>query len=172
MFETLKLDHSKPDLYLALGCSKKEKVFVQCAIFFETITCHLSVTTLYDEPEESPIELRSVTGVLERSLKRLRSDEQRFACLLTFKEIYLKLENVLLMIDEYKIQKKAGTINLGEYLSRSTMLIPYMKMIKTIKKGTDFENFVEEYASGFIKKNDFDVDELLRNVLRRKDDEN
>lgn len=135
------MDHEQATLYAAMGLDFYERNIVSNTILFETVSNHLLVNELFDDPKEAPIGMCSMTGILERSLERLEDDTKKFFLTLSFGEIYMAARSA--------INHNKGNTKMGDYQEKIYKQVvkshgdPYAKIVKTIKDCSfDYDKFM------------------------------
>jgi hypothetical protein len=136
-----KMDHEQNTLYAAMGLDFYERNIVSNTILFETVSNHLLVNELFDDPKEAPIGMCSMTGILERSLERLEDDTKKFFLTLSFGEIYMAARSA--------INHNKGNTKMGDYQEKIYKQVvkthgdPFGRIVKAIKDSSyDYDRFI------------------------------
>lgn len=83
----LKFDHTQDNLYLSLGLSDERKDYCNDNLIFTAITKPLMVKQLYDDMDDAPKELTTVSSDIEVILSRLTEESERVYSLLTYHKV-------------------------------------------------------------------------------------
>lgn len=155
MLKMPKLDHSKNSFGEVMGLSDYEQHHAKTAILFETINCNLLAQRLFEDPEDAPADLRTVSGVLEKALSHSLSPAQQIYLCIEFHHTYMHTRNGIAAVQEMKeseqqkgkkeeSEKQKGSISalLGKIMKKIHAL-PLEESIEAVKKcDHDFERFI------------------------------
>lgn len=72
----VKFDHSKKNLQQSLGIENKRADELTASLFFEMINVQHMVESLFDKPEEAPLNMITKTGIMERVLDDVKTPEE------------------------------------------------------------------------------------------------
>jgi hypothetical protein len=160
----LKFKHDEEKLHRAFGLSDQVKDLIREKILFCTFSNILVRDELFDDKDDAPAELTSITGILEKALG-LATEQEHDYMLLTFNDTHDMGHKALVhykMINNNDTSKEArtkakllellaGLKELDIYDSNSEIrsLVPsnFIKRIKMVKKsGYNFDKYIELIA--------------------------
>lgn len=145
--------------------TKEENDFVIKVIIFDIITSKHSIQTLYDTPEDAPIELKALSGTLERALTRCETENQKVWLLLNFKEAASKIISLTTMSETEEQNTNPTSIAellkklVGQHINKA---FSRLKKVVEDSKG-DFNKFLNYLDSN--KGNDSSIDEMIRKAF-------
>lgn len=145
-----KLDHTVETLEESLGLTQYDVHYVRTAVLYECVASPLLVDMLFDSAEEAPEDLKTSTGILERTMSHLRNGQEQIYGLMIFNEGYGKLRELVHeqaeIIREGLAAGKSNDEILVEIMAKDGKLeMPLGEIIQKIKKNDfNFQSFVEE----------------------------
>lgn len=104
----VKFDHSKKNLQQSLGIEDKRADELTASLFFEMINVQHMVESLFDDPEQAPLNMITKTGIMERVLDDVKTPEE----LLYVGWEYAKYDVLLKKDDKFSMQHKLMTMAL------------------------------------------------------------
>lgn len=174
----VKFDHNQEEFISCLGLSKYDEHYVKAAIVFETIASATKVVELYDKIEDAPVELRTVSGSIQRSLQHCNTDAQRLYLLLNFHKGYNATKDALEKAAKAaKIEGKVSGDDLSGLLGVILDAIQSEGIRHTIAQvkrcNYDFQVFVEKTLpeKDFGKQSEKfkDIDDMLNGILGKNE---
>lgn len=136
-FRDTKFNHDQDDFHLALGISTEVKTICRERIFFTSFSNALQAEELFEDLEEAPKSMSTVTGDLERLLKMIHNP--------------LEYDYTLMIFQMYQRIAKESYItykNLNENTAESREEKLKMQLLKTIMKLKDLKDR-EEHGHSF-----------------------
>lgn len=155
-----KFDHSGTNLEKSLSLTQKETHYVKNAIVFESLACPMLVGELFNEEEDAPLDMRSMTGILERVNGHMRNANEQMYMFMIFGDGYYHIQETIeeshnKVKEAEEKGKKADTNSLEDLLQTndSNPSVPLANSIEAIRKcNYDFE----KYISAVMKDEDYD----------------
>lgn len=160
----MQFKHEEEQMHKAFGLSDETKETIREKIFFSTFSNTLLKEELFDNKDDVPAELKTVTGILEKALSLATEEEYDFM-LLTFNNTHDLAHKGLIhykMLNSNPENKEERTkMKLLEFLSglkeieceqedaefRSLVPSNLVKRVKMVKKsGYNFNKYIELIA--------------------------
>lgn len=165
-----KLDHSQKEMYKAFGISFYQKNYVRTAILFETLATSMLVNDFYDKIEDVPSNMRTVSGIVEKSLEHLKTVEEQCFGLMIFTETYDAVQNTLKKMESEEEKEKEYGTGIEATLRKLVDQLkaePLKRTMKVIKEcNYDFDKFIEKVLPAEKADEMERMEEELKNELR------
>jgi hypothetical protein len=184
-----KMDHSKESLEKAMGLSFYQMNYVSTVVLFERLSSHIMVKELYDHHDEAPLELTTMTGLLELSLARLTTVPEQAYLLLMYRDLYRQINKDLDDMEKADKAKKetrnqekktdekpkeenkeeafvSAIKSIFEKVRKDMRFMPYLKAMEVLKEvNHDFQKFMDRVCP----KDKMDaIEEALKNAIENK----
>jgi len=170
----IKFDHTKSKLKESFGLSPDDMKLLGDIMIFEIINLQYQASLLYDNMNDVPTNLKSVSSIIENCLKRCTSVEMAAYLLYVLEETKNKIYETLDLAEKADIKNLSNNKLSGDdilsMLSNVTRLLSVQKLIHdVIEANGSFEKFRKIKTKN---NSDFsDIDELINKALKNKDDE-
>lgn len=150
-----KLNHESSTLYEALGLDFYERNIVSNTILFELLSNHMLVKDLFDDEKDAPVDMRTMTGLLEKCVDRISVEEQKFYLLMIYGQTYEATMSMLHRESKIdKVSTKGGTKKDEEI---KEMIV---KLVKKLDKQSPFDTIMK-----VIKAESFDYERFMNKTL-------
>lgn len=146
---TIQFQHGKDEVSDSFSLTKNEATRVKLIIVFETIASDMKVKEFFTTPEEAPIELSSISGMLERCLELCPSMSMKAYLLLMFRDTYSSIQDLIDSIETCSPKaKKLNPLHQALYKVMQELKKAGFDQLRDVIKKTkyDFERFYKEVA--------------------------
>lgn len=75
--ENIKFNHDVKTMSEALNISDERRHYLHAVVLFNMVYQNIMVTSLFDEPDDAPANLRTKSGCLERMLEAAENEAER-----------------------------------------------------------------------------------------------
>jgi len=83
----IKFDHSQDSLHLAIGIDDERSDELDAIVFFSIIDQSVLTESLFDNPDDAPINMRTKTGMMERMFEKGSTEAERIYLAMQFSKI-------------------------------------------------------------------------------------
>lgn len=83
----IKFDHSQDSLHLALGIDDERSDELDAIVFFSIIDQSVLAESLFDNPEDAPVNMRTKTGMMERMLDHGSTEAETIYLAMQFSKV-------------------------------------------------------------------------------------
>lgn len=157
-----KFDHSQESLGGVIGMSEYEQHYVKTAILFEILSTRIRVKDLFEDPEEAPVDMSTMSGLMEKALRHAKTFEQQIYVLMEFQLGYSHTIHGIMALEEAatkKLEEEAANSVEGDLKNLLSRLVDRLKtaplqatMDEVIKCDHDFDKFI----NSVIPKKNYD----------------
>jgi len=185
---TNELNHELDSFHEALGVSENSRTKCRERVFFSTIANALQRNELFEDEDDAPKELRTVTGDLQRCLRLIKDPLEYEYTLLIFssaqrtasqsvgmyqalkekrvdKEDFLKIKLFDLLEKLHNKEDKEDEDDLIDQIDRKSMI----KRCEFVSNSHyNFDTYMN-MLNRWCKSTDLDIDDLLKNILNDED---
>lgn len=131
-------DHSQDCFYDALGISEKTNDFCMEVVFFSAISNYLLRQELFNDADDAPKSLSTVTGDLEKSLLYVRNEREKDYLLLIFRKYH---ELAIDAIAKFRFLEMSDDIDKKKFMLMIEMA--EVKMLEDEKKKNETGTFIK-----------------------------
>ncbi len=143
-------EHNANTIGEAINLNNDDLLYTKKALIFSVLSPRVLVDKLYDNSDDAPLNMSTVSGRLELGLSLLKSDEMKLFYLLNFNDIYEKLVEMYVIyknpekIEEvFKDKDGDGLTTAIKNLMLQVKLKPIKDLIDYIEQSNgDFNTFV------------------------------
>jgi hypothetical protein len=90
---SVKFDHTQESLHLALGIDDERSDALDAIMFFCIIDQNILRDSLFDDPDEAPMNMRTKTGILEKAFDEAKNEPERIYLSMEYGKIDTDLDN-------------------------------------------------------------------------------
>lgn len=166
-----KLDHNQKDLAKAFGLTNYEKLYVRTAVVFETLSLHMLSKKLFDNIDDAPDNMTTMTGILEHAVEHMKTPQQGAYLLVIFLETTEKVARSINSFGESAekadISSLEGTL---KHLISQLEIMPIKKSIEVINEvNHDFDAFVAKMLpkSKIDAMESDDIPDEIKEIIRK-----
>jgi len=91
--ENIKFNHDVKTMSEALCISDERRHYLHAVVLFNMVYQNIMVTSLFDEPEEAPANMRTKSGCLEKMLEAAETESERIYITWEYCSVDLKTDD-------------------------------------------------------------------------------
>lgn len=154
MLTTLNYNHSKDTISDSIGLDKDELLYSKLAIIFSVMSPRILADELFDDDDEIPENMKSVSGSVELLMSLMKNEKMVVFSLLHFTQLYEKLSSGLALLnnkvnvdelmesDDDEKGKMDDIMKAVKNLALKVSLAPVKLLVEHIKEANgDFNKF-------------------------------
>lgn len=141
-------EHNANTIGEAINLNNDDLLYTKKALIFSVLSPRVLVDKLYDNSDDAPLNMSTVSGRLELGLSLLKSDEMKLFYLLNFNDIYEKLVEMYVI---YKNPEKIEEVfkDKGEDSDGLTIAIKNLMLQVKLKPIKDLIDYIEQSNGDF-----------------------
>lgn len=154
MLTTLNYNHSEDTISDSIGLDKDELLYSKLAIIFSVMSPRVLADELFDDDDEIPENMKSVSGCVELLMSLMKNEKMLVFSLLHFTQLYEKLSSGLALLnhkvdvdklmesDDDEKGKMDDIMKAVKNLALKVSLAPVKTLVEHIKEANgDFNKF-------------------------------
>lgn len=94
-FKLPKLDYAGKDIEESLGLTTKESHYVRASLIFECLACPMMAEEFFSKPQDVPVNLISMPGIMERCFTHVRNGVEQFYLSTIFLQGFAMVQSIL-----------------------------------------------------------------------------
>jgi len=155
MLTTLNYNHSKDTISDSIGLDKDELLYSKLAIIFSVMSPRVLADELFDDDDEIPENMKSVSGCVELLMSLMKNEKMIVFSLLHFTQLYEKLSSGLALLnkkvnvddlmesdDDEKGKMGSDIMKAVKNLALKVSLAPVKSLVEHVKEANgDFNKF-------------------------------
>lgn len=163
----IKFDHSMSSIPEALGFTLEMDNLCREIVYFSTVSNYFITDSFYDDTDEVPNNLSTITGILEKAINLCSSEDEKIYLMFVFKNCFEMISKVLTI---YKMLN-----NETSYEERKKLeIIMEMSELKALSdKSVKRDDLITPKQLinkiGIIKENPYNFDEYYKIVSSQVD---
>ena len=165
-------DHSKSKLQESFGLNSDDITMIKDIIIFEIMNTHYQASLLYDDINDVPHNLKSVSSIIENCLKRCTSVKMAAYLLYTLEESKSAIYEALDFLNKHSLEDvKNSKMSGNDLLKMLKNVSKLLAMKRTMEDIIQASGSFEEYRKIKGRNNSDEIDELINKALNNKDEE-
>lgn len=162
----LTFNHEAETLSKSINMDENDVIYTKKALIFSILSPKVLSDLLYDDADDAPSNMLTVSGRLELGLSLLNNDNMKFYYLYNFNEIYNKLvEMYVIYKNPEKIEKLIKENSSGLDMALKNLMVqikikPMKDLVEIIEKSNgDFSKFIENTKNLVLDPDDLSTEE-------------